>query len=410
MQPGSNEARVQLRSSVIRELNRQGYRLRSQGFSRDGEDDKQFIRSCHTRQRKDRLLEELPFIKRRGIDLLDEFAEGPEVNPDRIEPELVPVVSETPDAELFRLATLLWSVPTSRGYGRRMRYLVRDRQNRKLLGLIALGDPVFNLSARDNWIGWSAAERQARLVHVMDAYILGAVPPYNYLLGGKLVAALATSREVCRAFRRKYGKSTGIITGEGKGAQLALLTTASALGRSSLYNRLELPCGVRFEKVGQTKGYGHFHLPVKIFQNLKQFMADRGHPYARGHRFGNGPNWRMRLLRVAFQELEIDQDILQHGIAREVYVSRLADNAVSFLRGDSRHLRRITWPISEIADYCKQRWVIPRAERDSRYISVTRATIAAQLTHGVGAVRRVFALNGVDANLQGERSDGARES
>jgi len=32
-----------------------------------------------------------------------------------------------------------------------------------------------------------------RLVNVMDAYVLGAVPPYNMLLGGKLVASLVRS-------------------------------------------------------------------------------------------------------------------------------------------------------------------------------------------------------------------------
>ena len=53
------------------------------------------------------------------------------------------------EGDLFRAATLLWSVPVSRGYGRRMRYLVMDESNNKLIGLFALGDPVFNLKSRD---------------------------------------------------------------------------------------------------------------------------------------------------------------------------------------------------------------------------------------------------------------------
>jgi hypothetical protein len=37
-------------------------------------------------------------------------------------------------------------VPVSNGFGRRLRYLVWDEHNDKLIGLIAIGDPVFNLS------------------------------------------------------------------------------------------------------------------------------------------------------------------------------------------------------------------------------------------------------------------------
>jgi hypothetical protein len=144
---------VQLRRRVIRELNRQGYHLRWRAFERNGEPEKEFVRARHARQRRERFLEELAFIERRGSELLGEFADGSQVAPAAIAPLLVAVRSESHEADLFRLASLLWSVPTSRGFGRRMRYLVRDQQNGKLMGLIALGDPVFNLAARDNSAG-----------------------------------------------------------------------------------------------------------------------------------------------------------------------------------------------------------------------------------------------------------------
>ncbi len=71
-----------------------------------------------------------------------------------------------------RYASLTWSVPVSNGYGRRMRFLVFDASNDKLMGLLALGDPVYNLRVRDQWIGWSVEQKNARLWHVMDAYVL----------------------------------------------------------------------------------------------------------------------------------------------------------------------------------------------------------------------------------------------
>ncbi len=160
------------------------------------------------------------------------------LSPEEVDPYISLVKADTEDAALFRLATLLWSVPVSRGYGRRMRFLVRDRANGKLLGLFALTDPVFNLKARDTWIGWTADERRQRLVDAMDAHIVGAVPPYSTLLGGKITAALMSSQEVCDIFASKYNQQTGIISQQCKHAQLLLITVTSALGRSSLYNRL----------------------------------------------------------------------------------------------------------------------------------------------------------------------------
>ena len=171
---------------------------------------------------------------------LSEVANGDEVEPENIQPELVEVRSGTPSGDLFRFATLLWSIPVSQGYGRRLRYLVKDRTNGKLIGLFALGDPVFNLRTRDVWIGWNQADRRERLVNIMDAYVVGAVPPYSDLLGGKLVTSLIASKEVARAFEERYGNSPGKISKKRKGARLALVTVTSALGRSSMYNRLRL--------------------------------------------------------------------------------------------------------------------------------------------------------------------------
>ena len=76
-----------------------------------------------------------------------------------IAPVLERVSSETMESDLFRLASLTWSVPVSNGFGRRLRYLVWDDSNGKLIGLIAIGDPVYNLSVRDNVIGWDVHDR-----------------------------------------------------------------------------------------------------------------------------------------------------------------------------------------------------------------------------------------------------------
>ena len=254
---------ISSREAILRRKVRR--QLRALGFHKSGDGrlevdgcDKDVVRSLHSTQRTDRLSSNSNFLARRASRLLPYFASGQDVDPGSIRPQLERVYAGTWQANLFRLASLTWSVPVSNGFGRRLRYVVWDAHNYKLLGLIAIGDPVFNLSVRDTLIGWDAGDRRERLVNVMDAYVLGALPPYNTLLGGKMVACLVRSREVYNEFTRTYGNTPGIISGKAKKARLLAVTTSSSMGRSSVYNRLRLD-GVRYlEPIGYTPRVGPF--------------------------------------------------------------------------------------------------------------------------------------------------------
>jgi len=79
-----------------------------------------------------------------------------------------------------------------------------------LIGLFGLGDPVYAIKARDEWIGWDSNAKAARLYHVMDAYVLGAVPPYSRLLGGEaggVDGGLQRSAQIIRETLPKPGVS-----------------------------------------------------------------------------------------------------------------------------------------------------------------------------------------------------------
>lgn len=351
--------------------------LRSLGFSKsnvgrleiDG-DDKDTIRALHRAQREDRITANAAFISNRGPQLLNHFASGCDITPASIVPILKRVRSQTWQAELFRLASLTWSVPVSNGFGRRIRYLVWDGQNNKLIGLIAIGDPVFNLSVRDKYIGWSVEERTARLVNVMDAYVLGALPPYNALLAGKMVACLVRSREVYNEFTRTYGGSVGVISGREKKARLLAVTTSSSMGRSSVYNRLKLDGLSYFQSIGYTQGWGHFHIPDDLFLELRNYLRSIGHPYADRHRFGQGPNWRLRTTRAALRALDFKDNLLHHGIKREVFYCSLASNANAILR-TSKGQPELSTLLStrQISELALERWLLPRADRRPDYRS-----------------------------------------
>jgi hypothetical protein len=173
---------------------------------------KENIRALHSEQRRQGLKAHKKFVRAVLPEIEGYFANGSEVDPEKIRPRLELIKVGTWQSNLFRLASLSWSVPVSYGFGRRLRYLVWDDDNGKLIGIIALGDPVYNLRVRDELVGWNSKDRSKRLVNVLDAYVLGAVPPYNMILGGKLVACLIRTKEVRDDFALKYGNVRGIIT------------------------------------------------------------------------------------------------------------------------------------------------------------------------------------------------------
>src|SRR5258708_14764158 len=175
---------AKLKRSIRRHFTRLGFTKSNDGTLIWAGSGKEGVRKLHRGQRSERVERSAAFINHALPKALPYFANGCEVDPSRIQLRLVRVFSDTEDADLFRIASLTWSVPVSTGFGRRLRYLVWDEYHGRIAGLIALGDPVFNLSVRDNLIGWNVHDRAERLVSVLDAYVLGAVPPYNMLLCG----------------------------------------------------------------------------------------------------------------------------------------------------------------------------------------------------------------------------------
>jgi len=349
--------------------------LHSLGFTKSDEgglqapgNTKEAIRTLHSAQREERLSANQKFVSVMGGKLMRFFASGKEVDPEKISPVLERVSSETWQGDLFRLAALSWSVPVSNGFGRRLRYLVWDEHNGKLMGLIAIGDPVFNLAVRDNFIGWSIHDRSARLVNLMDAYVLGALPPYNALLGGKLIACLLRSQDLYDDFASIYGGTTGVISREEKRARLLAITTSSSMGRSSVYNRLKLDGVEYFKTLGYTGGWGHFHIPDLLFAELRDFLRENDHTYADQHGFGQGPNWRLRTTRAALSALGFKDDLMRHGIQREVFICQLANNATRILQ-TGEGLPDVTSLLSakDIAERAVARWMIPRSRRRPEY-------------------------------------------
>lgn len=361
-----------LRSRIIRSLRRQGFRVRNGSILPPASLPKEKIRELHGTAVAHRVEKAEAHLRRREPELIQHLAMGTDVVPHKIAPRLVEVHRRSEAELLFRYASLHWSIPVSSGYGRRLRFLVVDEQNGKLIGLIGLGDPVYSLGPRDDWIGWTTADRRKRLSNVMDAFVLGAVPPYSLLLCGKLVAMLATSDTVRESFRRKYAGARSLINHKLHDGRLALISTTSALGRSSVYNRLRLGDRLLYHPVGFTKGSGDFHFSNGLYSAISQFAEAHCEPTAKQALWGTGFRNRREVVKKSLPALGLSSEWLYHGIEREVFTIPLARNAREFLRGERSRLSWYHQSAAEIFAYFRQRWMLPRSARDARFVDWSR--------------------------------------
>ena len=355
-----------LRKRIIESLRDQGFGLTEKGIELPGGTDKSVIRELHS-VAVEHKVERGSRLRSKESSLVNRIASGKQVYPDRISPRLVEVMPRSEEELLFRYASLHWSIPVSSGYGRRIRFLVIDGQNEKLIGIIGLGDPVFSLRNRDQWVGWEMEQRRNRLRHVVDAYVLGAVPPYSALLGGKLVAMLAASEEVRTAFECKYKSKTTIISGEAAGSSIAMITTTSALGSSSMYNRIRFNDRLLYKPVGYTVGFGEFHFANGLYGELQAFAAANCKPTAKHNRWGSGFRSRREVIGKALAALGLPQALGYHGVERQIYVVPLASNTQAFLRGEEDHLDHYSQSTGTLFEYFKHRWLLPRARRVQSY-------------------------------------------
>jgi hypothetical protein len=368
--PGSHPVNgADLRDRIIRSLRAQGFRVRNGTVLPPKELSKDRIRELHETAVKHRIERARDGLFRKETALVRRIASGSDVVPSRICPRLVEVLPDSEEELLFRYASLHWSIPVSAGYGRRLRFLVVDDHNGKLIGLIGLGDPVYSLGPRDEWVGWTLRDRKKRLRNVMDAFVLGAIPPYSFLLCGKLVAMLSASDRVRDAFKRKYGGSRSVIRRKVHDGRLALITTTSALGRSSVYNRLRLDDRLLYQSVGFTKGSGEFHFSNGLYGSITKFAEEHCEPTAKQKRWGTGFRNRREVIKKCLPAIGLSSDWVYHGIEREVFVVPLARNTREFLRGQHARLAWHHQSEGQIFEYFRDRWMLPRVAWDKRFAS-----------------------------------------
>ncbi len=349
----------ELRRAVLEELEALGFEWHNGELVLPSGVTKVMARRLHEPARMIELARRQDWLRRNIPRYLPFFAGGDEVVPEEIGPVLVEV-EEKWQHDLFRLARLTWSLPYSKGFGRRLRFLVMDAYNDKLIGILCLQSPPLSFPPRDKLFNYPEGRKTELVNQTMDIQTLGALPPYNRLLGGKLVALAAASNEVRMVYRRKYADRKTEMEGRVIPAHLVALTTTSAFGRSSIYNRLYYRGAVIAYSLGYTEGYGSFHL-LRLYPQFRAFLEAQGVSTRGG--YGTGPRRKWQTMVKALGRLGFSSNLLKHGLRREAFLFPLIHNLEEYMTGEDNVPVFRDLPFQDLANYWRERWLLGRASR-----------------------------------------------
>jgi hypothetical protein len=347
-----------LRKKIIKVLIEQGFKINP--HLRPGGNSK----TTYKRIQKPAKVEQISYHKNfllASTDIAKMYCKnGEDINPNKIILELRELSPNSLEEILYKWWNFIWwSIPFQRSYGRQMRFLLWDITHDAPFGLICLQSPVLKISVRDDSLGIPKDELDIWVNRSMNAQRVGALPPYNELLGGKMVALSLTSNEIREAYRNKYKSYITLIEGRKLKPDLLFITTTSAFGRSSIYNRLKYKGEVVAECLGYTQGSGSFHIPEELYEEILEMLSRKGIDIARG--YGHGPSRKLKLISLGLAYLKLS-GFEYHGIKREFYLFSLVKNLKEVIQ-DGRRPIYVNRPFNELVDYWKERWAIPRAER-----------------------------------------------
>ena len=214
--------------------------------------------------------------------------------------------------------------------------------------------------------------------NMMDIIVCGSIPPYNELLGGKLISILACSPQVVRDYTYKYDKQISEIASRMKGSRVVRDSRLVYLGTTSLYavgssqyNRIKVPLGdndyLEYRKMGITEGYGTVFFSKETTGTFSRLLELQDGGKKINHVFGEGTSPRFRMISRGLSSIGIKADaFLKHYSPRIVYSINLAKNTNEFLLGldndvdygyDMNNETEVIQKTQELIEYWYTRWL-----------------------------------------------------
>lgn len=349
---------TKLKAKIVKILVDQGFLINP--HLRPVSSEKHAFKAVQQKSRLEQISYHTKFIKSFRNKAQTYCRDACDINPNKIDLELRELKSDTFDDRLFRWWNLVWwTIPYQRPFGRQMRFLLWDKTHDSPFGMVGLQSPILKMSVRDKALEIPNAELDIWVNRSMSAQRIGALPPYNQLIGGKMVALSLTSNEMSKAYKRKYANRVTLIKGRSIDNELLFVTTTSAFGKSSIYNRLKYKKENIAESLGFTQGSGSFHVPQELYAEILDYLFSTGTDISRG--YGHGPSRKLKLLSIAFRRLGL-REFHFHNIKREFFLIPLVHNLKGVIKNNERP-EHVDHPFSCLVDYWKDRWALPRAKR-----------------------------------------------
>ena len=353
--------------------------MESQGFRvnphiRPASSSKAGLRRIHNMRRVEQIIRHKQRL-RRIFPIVREYAvDTDKLRPENIRLRLVPVENGSREAELYFWWNLVWwSVPYEPSIGRQMRFILWDEGHNAPFGLLGLQSPPLHLGVRDRFLGLKSSLLDFWVNQSMSAHRIGALPPYNMMIGSKMVALAASSAEIRIAYASKY-KLKKHLRGRILPPRLLFVTTTSAFGKSSVYDRLSYNGENVCSFIGLTAGAGTFQFSELLYAKILRFLEQRGQNVDRSV-FQRGPSRKLRLIDKALDLMNLK--FSYHNVKRGVYLFPHVSNLEEVLRQRKRPL----WyarSFDDLARYWKLRWCLPRVERFTEWKSFEMEKLFAQ--------------------------------
>ena len=318
-----------------------------------------------TKKPKQEYIDELLIIAAEQ-DALSINNKNNEKNPDWIEETLKPLFKKkraTELAKLLKAKRVLAEVPEGSN-AFKLRFLLGKEEGRQAITTALISNRKCKIGS-----------------NMMDIIVCGSIPPYNELLGGKLISILACSPEVIRDYTMRYKKQVSEIASRMKGkkvvrdSRLVYMGTTSlyAIG-SSQYNRIKVPLEndrkLEYRKMGITEGYGTVYFSNETSLMLSRILELQDGGKRINHVFGEGTSPRFRIISRGLSAIGIRASaFLNHYSPRIVYAINLAKNTNEFLLGldddvdygfDLNNPEEVERTTQELVDFWYERWMTMR--------------------------------------------------
>jgi len=243
------------------------------------------------------------------------------------------------------LRILIHSMEWVSNPGRNLKYIVKDENTKKYLGVITLGSDVTTIESRDRWIGWNK-EHKFKMGKLNNTCIASTIVPvqpvgYNFLLG-KLISCLCSLSQIRDDWEGRYGD------------KLVGITTTSLYGSYSMYNSIPI-----WKKVGSSAGKIVLKPDDEEYLYWNKWVKENYPDEFYHATHSTGP--KQNVISLIFRKLNIKTKDYENEHEKGVYFCMLYKNGKDYLTGKIKDDELIIDDrINRGLDYIME-WWIPKA-------------------------------------------------